>query len=82
MIKAILKTQDPKKKDVLLLGVDKINIQRLVAGEMIKVDGSEVGISHDILIMYGDTRKDILKEIDPMIRTETKIHIGKGAFDG
>ena len=48
----------------ILLGVDKENIKRLTEGKPIRVEGKELGIPYDIFIIYGETLKDIARELN------------------
>lgn len=48
----------------VLLGIDRENIKRLQDNKPIRVKGSELGIDHDIFIVYGETLDDIAKEFN------------------
>lgn len=47
-----------------LLGVDAENLRRLQGGKPIIVDLAEVGGHDEVLIMFGPTMKDIVRELE------------------
>jgi hypothetical protein len=47
----------------MLLGLSKMNIERLMEGKPIKFEGKDVGHPGDIIIMYGETEEKIVEEI-------------------
>jgi hypothetical protein len=49
----------------LILGVDKANVEKLMAKKPIIVRGNEFGLdlSIDVVIMYGDTLEEVAKEL-------------------
>ena len=47
----------------LLVGVDAENIRRLTNGETLILKGEEIAEDIDICVVYGDTLKDVVKEI-------------------
>jgi hypothetical protein len=57
------------------LGLSRGNIDRLVAGQPIQVNGKEIGLTDDILIFFGETEDDLQAMIQPMIGPETVQHI-------
>lgn len=59
------------------LGLSKMNLKKLKAGQPILVNGSDIGIENDILIMYGATEKDIIKDLQEngFIKTPVEIKI-------
>jgi hypothetical protein len=71
MIKATMQTNEGK--NIVLLGLSKENLERLKEGKPIHINGSELGIANDILIMYGETEAHIYKELQPMIGENTRV---------
>jgi len=47
----------------LLLGVDRENINRLTSGKPIVCKGESVGIDRDVIIVFGETLKDVETEL-------------------
>jgi hypothetical protein len=47
----------------LLLGVDRENINRLTSGKPIVCKGESVGIERDVIIVFGETLKDVETEL-------------------
>lgn len=72
MIKFKLTTDDGKVK--LGLGISDENVRRLKRGEPIYVNLNEMGIEAELMIMYGRTEAEIVKELKPFIGKETTIH--------
>jgi hypothetical protein len=63
MIKAVI-GEDVNNKKVVILGLSGENVTRLVAGEPILFDGSEIGLpGNKFLIMYGRTEFDICADL-------------------
>lgn len=66
MIKAVINTGG---KPLLLLGLSRMNIEKLTEGLPIKIEGSEVGMEVDIALVYGETedqiRRDLVKKLGP-----------------
>lgn len=74
MIKAKAKTQEGKQ--VLLFGLSEENIIHLRMKQPILVVGEEMGIpDFDIVIIWGQTEDDIIKELadNTMITDKTKV---------
>lgn len=55
-----IKTKDGK----VILGLEKENIKRLKQGKPIHIKGSDLGIENDIYIVYGNTKNDIMKDLN------------------
>ena len=47
------------KKGDILLGIDADNVKALKEGNPIHIMGSELNLTHDIMIVYGDTLQDV-----------------------
>jgi len=62
MIKATGGSEDGKRRFVLL-GLSEMNIGKLREGKPIHIFGSELGIAHDIIIMWGQTEDAMAEEI-------------------
>lgn len=77
MIKAVMNKDGPGQP-IVLLGLSAGNVMRLKEGHPIRVKGSEVGgIPLDILITYGDTEMDIVRDLkDAGLRLPDVPHIG------
>lgn len=73
----MIKFRAGKNGKLVGLGLSKINLKKLKAGQPILVDGSEIGIENDILIMYGTTENDIIRELQKngLIDRPTEIKI-------
>lgn len=63
MIRMTVTSQDGKSK-LLLLGVDRENINRLTAGQPIFVDGAAMGVGFDVAMMFGETLADCYAEME------------------
>ena len=51
--------------NAIVLGLSKINLDRLKEGKPIAFDGEEIGIPHRrIFIMYGETELEIIHELE------------------
>ena len=48
----------------LLLGVDRENINRLTSGKPIVCKGESVGIDRDVIIVFGETLKDVKIQLE------------------
>lgn len=59
MIKALTGLNRDGRRTVIL-GVDDRNVMRLCSGQPIRVDGRDMGLDVDILILHGPTYEDIL----------------------
>jgi hypothetical protein len=76
MIKATFNQRDGRP--TLLLGLSFANLDKLRAApgdSFIKVDGREVGNSHDIWIVAGETEAHLANLIAPGIGADTKVHV-------
>lgn len=47
----------------ILLGIDENNVKALKEGDPIHIHGFELGLTYDIVIMYGETLRDIAERI-------------------
>lgn len=80
MIKA---TGERDGRPFLLLGIDAENVMRLKDGQPILVRKDEVGTSHDVLIMYGATARDIIRELKSYgINLPAVPRVGRGHSGG
>lgn len=63
MIRALTTQKDGRK--MLILGVDRINIERLTSKQPIIVRGGQFGMDlpMDVLIMFGETLDDVAAEL-------------------
>lgn len=52
---------------IFILGIDRGNIERLLKGEPILVALAEMGGTDDVLIMAGETLKDIQNDLEKQI---------------
>jgi hypothetical protein len=63
-------------KTLIGLGLTRVNIERLMAGEPIHVKGETVdNPGQDILIIFGEDIDSLTKQLSPMIGTETKVTV-------
>jgi hypothetical protein len=62
----------------VLLGLSSKNLEKLKERKPMMVEGAEMGIDHNIVIVWGETEADILKELRPGIRNETVVHAPNG----
>lgn len=69
MIKAKLVTDDGK--NILVFGISAENVRQLQEGNPLKVDLTEMGLSGEMLIFYGETTGDLIEQINPFIGEET-----------
>ena len=60
-------------KDILLLGLSGENVKRLKEGKPIHINGSELGLGNDVVVMYGETEAHLYKELKPMIGSQTRV---------
>ena len=61
--------------DSVLLGITDENIKRLIAGQPIKLNLSELGLpDQKIGIMYGKDEQEIYEQLKPYMSKETKIN--------
>lgn len=72
MIKFKLTTDDGEVK--LGFGITQENVKLLKQGKPIYVDLNEMGIAAKLMIMYGETEAQIVKQLKPYIGEETVIH--------
>lgn len=52
--------------DMVILGLDHNNVERLQQGKPILFNLSEVGLEGKMTIMYGDTLKDVMNDLETM----------------
>ena len=52
-----------RKDNNIVLGVDKMNVERLKQGDPIRIIGSELSLDVDIYLVYGETLKEIAEEL-------------------
>jgi len=71
MIKATMKGKDDR--NILLLGLSQENVNRLKEGKPIHINGDELGLDNDVVLIYGETEAHIYKELQPMIGTTTRV---------
>jgi hypothetical protein len=71
MIKAKLVMDDGKV--LLVFGVSAENITRLQGGDPIQIDLTEMGLSGEMLIFYGETTGDLIEKVTPFIGSETLV---------
>jgi hypothetical protein len=69
----IATTQSKEGHKVLILGLSQRNIELLQQGRPIHKDGSEAGLDSDVLILYGKTDEDLVRELTPLIGPDTRI---------
>jgi len=51
-------------KKLLLLGLDRENINRLTAGKPIMVEGAGMGLAFDVSVCFGETLDDVRAELE------------------
>lgn len=50
--------------DLVILGLSRLNVEKLQEGKPIVFDGGEVGLTGArVLIMFGETENDIVREL-------------------
>lgn len=57
-------TNPTSGKKLLLLGVDRENINRLTAGQPIFVEGGPMGLPFDVSVAFGETLDDVRAELE------------------
>jgi hypothetical protein len=72
MIKAKLTLQDDRP--CYLFGLSALNLQKLRDGRPMVIDLEPMGGAGQILIMFGDTEADLLRELGDLIGPETQVH--------
>jgi hypothetical protein len=51
--------------NLIILGLERMNIQRLTEGKPIKVDMADLGMpGKQVVIMFGETKEDMIKELE------------------
>jgi hypothetical protein len=76
MIKATGRGQNGKS--LLVIGLSFANLDRLRAGPLddyIPIDGAELGLSHDILIISGRTEADMADLVSQALTPDAKVHV-------
>lgn len=61
-------------KIALGFGLSEENLKLLKQGKPIVVDLNEMGLDAEIMIMYGETERAILKTLKPFIGKETLVY--------
>lgn len=59
-------------RPVILLGLERGNIERLQDGQPIRIDATELGFAGEILIVYGETADQLAAQIAPDITPEDR----------
>jgi hypothetical protein len=62
VIRAVLKR--PGSPDLVVLGIDARNVDRLRDGKPIHVVGEPLGVPFDVAVLYGDTLHDVAAEFE------------------
>lgn len=65
-------------KQVVILGLSFGNLDRFKAepgDTFIRIRGEEIGIPHDILVISGETEKDIAEMLSAGFDEDTKVHL-------
>jgi hypothetical protein len=77
MIARATTTTEGKESELLILGLSKINVGRLLAGKPIHirkaVHGDGVPEGWEIMICFGNTEEDILAELRPFAGPDAKV---------
>lgn len=73
MIKALIKGNDDERP-LLVFGLSRMNIERLLAGKPMHFAVDELGIAGDILILYGQTEQTMLAELQPFMGPNTVVN--------
>jgi len=73
MIKAMMNNNKTGKRTVML-GLSRMNLNRLAEGNPIHIDGKELGLDLDIAILFGETEANIYKDLQPNINDKTRVH--------
>lgn len=55
------------------IGITAENVERLKAGQPIHLNGANIGINLDILILYGETYEALQRDLSPGIGPNTII---------
>lgn len=61
---------------VIVLGVTRANLDRLIAGDLIKVEAmTHPGFPEDlnIAIFFGETERSLVEQLRPLMSDETKL---------
>lgn len=61
MIRAVATKVDGSK--LLVLGITKENVERLKQGRPIHVEGAPMGVDTSVVIYYGETARDLIKQL-------------------
>lgn len=61
MIRAVTTKADGTK--LLILGLEEENVRRLRAGKPVFVEGAPLGVQADVILLYGKTSRDIIREL-------------------
>ncbi len=61
MIKA--KSDHPTRGPLFIFGLSAGNVQRLTAGQPIRIVLDEMGVHGEVFIMYGETEQSIIAEL-------------------
>lgn len=72
MIKAVMANEDGTKK-IVLLGLEEGNLRKLREGRPLHIFGKEMGIGHDIIVVYGKDAKALTDLIRPYIGDDTVV---------
>lgn len=66
MIRAV--HTNPEGRKLLILGIDKTNVERIKAGQPILVKGDQMGLDLpiDVAILYGESLDDVAKSLRDM----------------
>jgi len=68
------KANQENGRELVILGISQENVTRLKEGKPIMVHGTEIKIPVDIMIYYGATDQDLVKQMRPAMETDTRIH--------
>lgn len=60
-------------REVLVLGLSEMNLQKLREGKPIHIFGAETGIPVDIVIFWGETEDKLAETVKPLIDPETRV---------
>ncbi len=72
MMKAKLTLQDDRP--AYLFGLSGLNLQKLREGKPIVIELEPMGGVGEVVIMFGETEADMLRELGDLIGPETKVH--------
>lgn len=73
MIKFKTGLEEDGTRALVGLGLTEENFTKLKEGKPIHIKGSELAIDFDILIFYGKTEFQILKDLKPFINKSTSV---------